>query len=46
MATRHLGEMFQQSRSHAVRMILVGNGYRDLRGFWVVAGDDVIRHSD
>ena len=41
-----LGQMFEQGRSHAKRMIFMGNHYRDFSRSRVVADDHVVRYTD
>jgi hypothetical protein len=46
MGSSDLGQMFEQGRSHAKRMIFVGDYYRDFSFSRVVADDRVIRYTD
>jgi hypothetical protein len=45
MSASDSGQMFEQGRSHAKRMIFMGNYYRDFSSSRVVA-DDVVRYTD
>ena len=40
------GQMFEQGRPHAKRMILMGDHYRELSGFRVVADERIVRYTD
>ena len=45
MCSSDLSQLSEQGRSHAKRMIFMGNHYRDFSSFRVVA-DDVVRYTD
>ena len=42
ISSSDLGQMFEQGRSHAKRMIFMRDHYRDFSSFRVVADDDVV----
>ncbi len=46
MSSSDLGQMFEQGRSHAKRMIFMGNHHREFSNFRVFGDDRVVRYPD
>ena len=46
MSASDPGQMFEQGRSHAKRVIFMGDRNRDFSSFRIVVDDDVVCHSD